>query len=186
MRLKQYLIFLVIFTIVYFIFFVFFDLISNKLTMKKYLKRARASIILNQYMNFASFYGVKGTVNEDLIYDVFLNLRNDNDIIITNVANFYKIDRLEFVAIVLYLEYLKLLKGKKIILDKDLITRSNYMDDNMAMKYVALFNNKSNLDTIVSNSGRNSITDLTYLNDNFLIPGIRLIDSKIYYVGDYL
>ena len=186
MRLKQYLIFLVIFTIIYFIFFAFFDLISNKLAMKKYLKKARNSIVLNQYMNFASFYGVKGTVNEELIYNIFLNLRNDNDIIITNIANFYKIDRLEFVSIVLYLEYLKLLRSKKIVLDRDLITKSNYMDDNMVMKYVTLFDNKSSIDTIVSNSGKNSITDLTYLNDNFLIPGIRLIDSKIYYVGDYL
>lgn len=186
MRLKQYLISLAIFTVIYIIFFIIFDRVSNNIAMKKYLKKARSSIVLNQYMNFASFYGVKGTVNEDLIYNIFLNLRNDNDIIITNIANFYKIDRLEFVAIVLYLEYLKLLKGKKIVLDKDLITKSNYMDENMAMKYVSLFNNKSNIDTIVSSSGKNSITDLTYLNDNFLIPGIRLIDSKIYYVGDYL
>ena len=56
----------------------------------------------------------------------------------------------------------------------------------ITQKYLEFFNNKCNLGDITNKMGRNSINDIYYINSNYLVPGVRLIDSNIIYVEDYL
>ena len=56
----------------------------------------------------------------------------------------------------------------------------------MMQKYNTYFQNKTPLSDIVNAMGKNAITDLNTMNSNFLMPGVRYVNSNLYYVGDYL
>ena len=54
----------------------------------------------------------------------------------------------------------------------------------MIQKYTVHFQNKSDFHSISTSVGGNVSNDLEYMNKHFLMPGVRFIDSKLYYVGD--
>ena len=183
MRLKEFIIFIIIFTIVYILFFVILDYINNKKDDPNKLLRAELNI--NNYYNFALFYGIKSNINIDIIINIYNLMNNSNNIKISYIANQYNISNLEVVVIVLYLEYLNYLKEKSININNDIITNFSSQDKMLFDKYINFFRNKADYNTIINSSNSVSRDELNYINSYFLIEGVRIINNQIYYVGDY-
>ena len=186
MRFKEFCIFILIFTVCYIVFFVFFDKLSLMRQNKKLLEKAKSLIQQEKYLLFAKFYGIQGVVSQDVIFRIYSNLRNESGFPLSGTALSYGVSTYEFVIILLYLEYLGLFTRKNISLVDDFVRPVSIMDQNMAQKYYSYFQSKSDYNTIFSSLGNDVLNDLSYLNQNFLIPGVRFLDSKMYYVGDYL
>ena len=186
MRTKEFIIFIVIFTILYIVFFVVYDKLMDKKLKKETRERAKSLIIIDQYIKFASFYGIKATANAETILKIYDFQNLGKDCTISKEAASYNITNLEYVVIVLYLEYLTLINKRIISIDLDLIKHTTFVEQNMMQKYVTYFQNKTSFDDITSVMGKNASNDLTLMDKQFLMPGVRFINSKLYYVGDYL
>ena len=184
MRLNQYIIFLIIFTICYFSFFILIDKISTKSFEKKIIKNAFNLINLNTYKLFAAFYGITGAADLQKLQAIYLNYRNSSTISIKDECKLYGLNDYEFCVVILYLEYLNLFPKKLINYTSSMITSVSFKDASLVDKYNLYFNQKYDYNTICSMGGYSSTADLAYLNNYFLIPGIRLINSVLYYVGD--
>lgn len=183
MRLKEFIIFIIIFTIVYILFFVILDFINNK--KDDPTKLLRSELNMNNYYNFALFYGIKSNINIEIIINIYILMNNSNNIKISYIANQYKLSNMEVVVIVLYLEYLNYLKEKSINITNDTISTFSPQDKMLFDKYISFFRNKVDYNTIINSSNSASIDELNYINNNFLIEGVRIINNQIYYVGDY-
>ena len=183
MRLKEFIIFIIIFTIVYILFFVILDYINNKKDDPNKLLRAELNI--NNYYNFALFYGIKSNINIDIIINIYNLMNNSNNIKISYIANQYNISNLEVVVIVLYLEYLNFLREKTINMNNDVISNFSMNDKTMFDKYISFIRNKTDYQTIVNSVGSQAVDELNYINNYFVIEGVRIFDKKIYYAGDY-
>ena len=186
MRTKEFLIFIIIFTVVYIIFFIVFDKIVSKRELKRVKEHAMSLINIEQYVKFASFYGIQATASLEVILRVYDDFVDGRDCIISQVAKTYNLTNLEFVVVYLYLEYLNLFNKKLISLEMDNMKRTTFVEQNMLQKYTTYFQEKQDLNTIINNMGKTALNDLNIMNNNFLMPGVRLIESKLYYVGDYL
>ena len=167
MRLKQFLIFLVIFTICYILFFVVYDYIMSLIAWKKEQKHARMSVNNDDYRNFARFYGLVPEANKSLIMKIYYNLSN-----------------VEYVVIILYLEYLDLINRETIYLNRDTISIPSFKDEELITKYIVYLHEKKPFEEITALSGLSTKNDLVYLDSVFLIPGVRFINSQLYYYGD--
>ena len=73
-----------------------------------------------------------------------------------------------------------------ISIELDCMKKTSFVEQNMMQKYNTYFQNKTPLSDIVNAMGKNAITDLNTMNSNFLMPGVRYVNSNLYYVGDYL
>lgn len=187
MRVKEFLIFIIIFTIVYILFFIIYDKLSLKKSKSKVKKQAKEKISIDNYQTFANFYGITTVMASiETMLHIYDDLLIDKNITISEEAKKYNLNNIEYVVIVIYLEYLGLIIKKNISLDFDIIKRLTILEQNMIQKYWPYFVNKASLEEITRNLGQNAINDIVIMNNNFLIPGVRLIDSKLYYVGDNL
>lgn len=186
MRTKEFIIFIGIFTVCYIIFFIIFDKLSDIKTKKDAIKKAKSLITLEQYAKFASFYGVQATASIDTIIKIYNEFITCGDCLISEKAKSYGVTNLEFVVIILYIEYLSLINKRMISLEMDSIKKTSFVEQNMVQKYNTYFKEKKDYDSIIETMGNNAANDLATMNDTFLMPGIRLINSKLYYVGDYL
>ena len=187
MRVKEFLIFIIIFTIVYILFFIIYDKLSLNKSKSKVKKQAKEKISIDSYQTFANFYGITTiTASIETILHIYDDLLIDKNITISEEAKKYNLNNIEYVVIVIYLEYLGLIIKKNISLDFDIIKRLTILEQNMIQKYWPYFVNKASLEEITRNLGQNAINDIVIMNNNFLIPGVRLIDSKLFYVGDNL
>lgn len=184
MRTKEYVIFLLIFTVCYILFFIIYDKLSIKVMQKRTLKHAYSMIDIDKYNSFATFYGIRSNISEDVIKCVYNDFKNIVNVKISDYSNKYKISSYELVVIILYLEYFNLISKRNIIFENDLIINTTYIDQNLINKYYSLFYNKSDLKKISSTMGDSALNDINYLNSRFLVPGVRLINSTLYYVGD--
>ena len=186
MRLKEFIIFIVIFTVCYIVFFVVFDIIKNKRAMKRQKELAISLIQNNNYLLFANFYGIHGTASNELIFSILNGFHNSNVNTISVLASNYHVSNYEFVVIVLYLEYLKLIPVKNISIVENCLRSMSFADQNIVLRYIHFFDDKKSFNDISSSLGGNVINDLYYIDKQFLVPGVRYNDSKIFYVGDYL
>ena len=187
MRIKEFLMFIIVFTIVYILFFVIYDKLSLNKSKGKIKKQAKEKITIEEYQKFANFYGITTiSASIDTILKIYDTLLLNNDLTISTEAKKYNITNLEYVIIVLYLEYLELIIKKNISLDHDIIKKVSIVEQNMIQKYMPYFIKKASIEEITKSLGPNSINDIFIMNNSFLIPGVRLLDSKLYYVGDYL
>ena len=186
MRLKEFLIFIGIFTVFYIIFFIVFDKLSIIKTKKEALKKAESLITVEQFNKFAAFYGFQATATLETILNVYKKFGDGRDCIISEEAKLLNLSNIEFVIIFLYLEYLGLINKKMISIEMDSIKKTTFVEQNIMQKYYTYLQDKQDLDTIVHSMGQNALNDLTNMNNNYLMPGVRMIDSKLYYVGDYL
>ena len=186
MRVKEFLIFIIIFTICYIIFFIIYDKVVSKNNSNRLYKYVSSLIDINKYLSFARCYGINGTVDKDKIIKIYNDIKNKDKIIISDTAKSNNISINEFIVIIVYLEYLKIISQKNIYLEGNIINTINSRDSMITQKYLEFFNNKCNLGDITNKMGRNSINDIYYINSNYLVPGVRLIDSNIIYVEDYL
>ena len=184
MRLKEFIINIKIFTICYIIFFIIFDKICIIMSIRKQKKLARSLIHGDQYLIFAKFYGIEGIASSDLIFSVFDYLRDHYEKSLSSLASSYGVSNYEMIVILLYLEYLKLIPKKCFSLDDDYLQSTSFIDQNMIQKYAIFFQNKSDFQSISSSVGGNVSNDLEYMDKHFLMPGVRFVDSKLYYVGD--
>ncbi len=186
MRMKQFIILIVIFTILYIVFFIVFDKLMAKKDKNDARKKAMSLMSIEQYSKFASFYGIQATASMDIIMKIYDAFMINHNCIISNEAKLYGVSNIEFVIIILYLEYLGLTNKKMISMEMDSIKQTTFVEQNIIQKYNTYFQEKHDFDTIIHNMGKNAVNDLSMMNRYYLMPGVRLIDSKLYYVGDYL
>ncbi|MBQ6497308.1 MAG: hypothetical protein IJI58_01170 [Bacilli bacterium] len=186
MRIKEFIIFIGIFTVCYIMFFIVLDKVSNIRTKKSAIKKAKSLMTLEQYAKFASFYGVQATTSIDNLLKAYTELLIGNNWVISEKAKLYNVSNLELVIMVLYIEYLGLINKRMISIEMDSIKKTSFVEQNMVQKYNTYFKEKKDYDSIIEAMGNKAANDLATMNDTFLMPGIRLINSKLYYVGDYL
>lgn len=186
MRKKEFIIFIIIFTILYIIFFLIYDKVSDNNGKKRLLKMAKSLINMDQYNKFACFYGIRPIAVEDLLIKIYFDYIDDKDCTISIAASSYNISNMEFVVIILYLEFLDLIPRRIISLNNDNIKKITFNDNNMIKKYNDYFKEKKSFDMIASGLGKMISDDLKYIDTYFLVPGVRIVDSVVYYVGDYL
>lgn len=185
MRLKEFIICLIIFTIIYFGFFILLDLFKDKRAEKKYINNVKKYININYYKKFARFYGIEGSISIDILLSIQKYFTTAiYPIRISQIANRYNISPYELVVCVLFFEYLNIFPKKCFSFEKDIICNLNMIDLNLSNKYNSYLIEKKPFDVIISTVGGNAFNDLVHLNQLFLIPGVRLINNKLYYVGD--
>ena len=184
MRIKEFIIFIFIFTILYILFFVIYDYIHNKILDKKNKDKLNSLINIDKYLIFTRFYGIESNVSKEIIINIYDEIKTLSQFYISFYANKYNITNIELVVIVLYLEYLELLGSKNISIQNNFITKASINEENMIFKYKDSFKNKIDINTMITSFGNNVVDDLVYLDKFFLIPGVRFINSIIYYVGD--
>ena len=185
MRLKEFLIAVFIFTIAYILFCYLLDKISDKRTDMKYQKKIKSMINLNNYIKFAKFYGIQSAINlETLLKIQSICTTITLPVKISELANKFMITPYELVVCILFFEYLNIISKRTFVYDLDLINNTNTFDLNLISKYNNYFINKKSINEISNEAGYNAINDIFHLNQLFLIPGVRLINNQLYYVGD--
>ncbi len=184
MRLKEFIIFIIIFTVLYIIFFVVLDKIALKKSIENEKKRIQSYMNTSIYYPFANFYGIQSTITNELLYTIFLEIQQMSNMKISTYSTKYQISSYEFIVILLYFEYFHLIGRKSVSFEDDFITQASYADQNLIYKYGSYFLAKSDFPKILANMGNIAISDITYLNRKFLIPGVRVVNSNIIYVGD--
>lgn len=183
MRVKGFIIFIIIFTIIYILFFILFDKYMNKANdTSKLLKK---ELDMSKYYNFSKFYGINSSIDKNIIIETYNLIKDTSNIKISYIANELQIKREDVGIIVLYLEYMNYIREKSINYETDMITNFNQNDKALFDKYINYFRNKSDLKTIQSNCGNETVSELIYLTRYFLVEGVRFDGNKIYYAGDY-
>lgn len=186
MRFKGFVIFIGIFSILYTIFCHFYDKFYDKKDNENQILKAQSIINIDVFKKFAAFYGINASVNKEIILDIFKNYKNITNYSISSESSKYKISSLEFVIVLLYLEYFGLMNVVKISFQDDRVTKTNSLEEVKLQRYYDFFAKKADYKTITNSVGLNSDNELVNINKYFLAPGIRIVDSKIFYVGDYL
>lgn len=184
MRIKSYLIFLGIFTIGYILFFLIYDIRGNKKLEAKNLEQLNSITNIENYNLFAKFYGIESKATPDVIMAIYNELKNVFNVKISYLSAKFNISSNEIIVILLYLEYFNLINRKSILSENDLIMKTTYKEQDLINKYTDVFNKKLDLTTISSLMGVSAVKDISYLNNKLLIPGVRFINSTLYYLGD--
>ena len=184
MRFKTFIIFLIIFTIIYFGGFYLYDYFKNKKDVENKEKNDYLAIDLNKYYKFALFYGITSSIDKNTLIAIFNELKETLNTQISILSKKYNISNFEVVAIVKYLEYIGLITTRSINLNEDTVNKISEKEETVIIKYSIQLSNKFNYKTIISNGGFGADKELEQINNYFLIPGVRIIDSTIYYVGD--
>lgn len=184
MRLKEFLICAGIFTFIYVTFFIIFDIVTLKRLIKKKQKEAYKKIDDNSFASFALFYGLNASVDKAFIKKVYDKYKIDSNLKISEVSQSLNISNNELVIILLYLEYLGLSPERNIFLQADTTTPLTTIDQTMVNKYKIFIKEKKDFNTIKEQMGVSTYNDLFYLDSRFIFPGVRMINSIIYYVGD--
>ena len=185
MRLKEFIIVLIIFTFLYFGFFALFDIFSLKHDKSKKKKTAKNKINITDYTTFALFYGFQTKLDYDKLLELYMALDIDqvNTINMQELANMYATTTYEIATVTCYFEYLGLLKRRTIILTTNSMVENNMSDQNIISKYFTNLQEKKSFDEIKKIFGESTINDLTRINEVFLFPGVRYFEKVIYYYG---
>lgn len=184
MRLKEFLIGVVIFTIIYIIYFKIYDTINLKLLLKRQKRKAYKKINNNSYNTFALFYGLNSQLSKKEIKNIYDCYKNNMTIKISELSQKLNITNNELVIVLLFLEYLEISPVRNINLQGDITTPLTSIDQTLVNKYAFYIDNKNSINTLRQNLGESVDNDLYYLDSRFLFPGVRVINSVIYYVGD--
>lgn len=186
MRFKEFIIFIIVFTIIYVLFFIVYDKLSDTLSKKKLIKKANDSISIENYNNFALFYGFYTKLSLDSLINIFTIINNSeqiNEINLLDVANQHGTTPYEIAVCVCYFEYLGLIKRRTILLNTNSMIENSFKDQNIISKYFTVIQNKSSFEDIKKVFGEETRNDFTNINDKFLFPGVRFNDNVIYYYG---
>ena len=184
MRLKEFAISIIIFTILYITFFVIFDKIVLKRQIKKEKERVLSLMDEKKYYAFACFYGVQKALSKDLLLNIYNDINRLNSFKISDYSDKYQISPYELIIVILYFEYFQLIERKNIGYQDNIINSADYKDQGLVYKYGTLFLDKLTYSDIINKMGNSASEELSYLQDRFLIPGVRIMNSTIYYVGD--
>lgn len=184
MRLKEFIIFIIIFTVIYFLGFWIYDYISNKKALKKSEETKEKLLTKEKFKIFCNFYNVNTDISSEIIKAVYANAKANLTLSFTKLVELYNISKDEAILIILFLEYLGFINKRVILIDKDTTSLLTEYDNSLITKYALYLNNKFDYNTIIQRAGLNSDKELEYLNNKFLFPGVRIINSTIYYIGD--
>ena len=184
MRLKQFLIFIGVFTVCYIIFFIVYDFLLSFITSKNEKKQANKLINKNDFQKFANFYGIQTTISKGVIKQIYKYYNDEKDHRISSEAAHFNVSNIEYIVVILFLEYLDLLFKESIYLKSDLISTPSLQEEDIRKRYVVHLHEKKDLEAIIAMVGDTAKNDLAFLDSIFLIPGVRFIDSKLYYYGD--
>ena len=184
MRLKPFIIFIIIFTIIYFVALAVYDHFTNKKDEKKTAESNLLLLNLEKLKKFALFYNLNITINEETLRIMYEELRTINSIPISSLTGKYNITKEELIVIIEYLEYLGLMKTLSIHTNQDLISSLDTKEDSIVIKYSIQFSNKYDYNTIIRNVGLGADKEIQTIIDNHLIPGVKFENSTLYYVGD--
>ena len=183
MRPKGFLIAVVVFTVLYILICKIIDKAIDK--NKDSDRLLKQEIDLNKFYNFAKFYGVQTTINENHILSIYNFLKDTDNIRISYIASQTYTTPPEVIVTLLYLEYLNYLSEKAIHAEQDLIMDFNLNDKALFDKYIGLLREKKDYQTIEQMCGQKTYEDLFYIDKYFLIEGIRFYNKRLYYAGDY-
>ena len=185
MRLKEFIITIIIFTIIYFLFFVIYDAIRYKSLDNKEKKKAIKTIDFATYLKFALFYGIiESQITEDLLKKIYFDSQSQVEKYITIASKKYNISNYEYIIVILYLEYLELIVKKEIDMNKSMIVDYTFQDMQYLNKYTNYFSKKMSFEEISKEVGSGATNELYYIDKTFLFPGIRIINSIICYFDD--
>jgi len=185
MRTKEFFICVAILTIIYIIFFMIVDLITDKRTMSGYNKKIKNIVNVDIYIKFARFYGFESAISNELLFNIqSFCLTISYPAKMSEIANKFSISQYELIVCLLFFEYFDLFPTRAFYFDNDMICNPNSIDLNVLSRYKVFFLEKKNIEAIVNVAGGNAINDVIHLNQLFLIPGVRFINGKLFYVGD--
>ena len=182
MRLKEFIIFIGIFTVGYCLFFILLDAVRNQRDKKKQENRFQEIMNGERFARFAQFYGVSMNLTYEQLNSFYQIILRSTDMSITTVANQYQISPYEMIILILYFEYFHLIDNKSISMKEDMMRPMNSGEQSLAFKYGSFFLDKSDFPKIQSMLGENASSDMNLIQEYFLVPGVRFIDSKLYYV----
>ena len=183
MRLKAFIIFIIIFTIAYIVFFILYDRFRDKQNDSSKLLKQELDMI--KFSNFSKFYNVNTNITIDNILNIYNLMKDTDNIKISYIANEANVLKEEVIVVVLYLEYLNYLSEKTINTDMDMIMDFSNNDKVLFDKYITFFRNKIDYNSLVANNGTGTNEGLLYINKYYIVEGVRIINNRIYYAGDY-
>jgi len=184
MRLKDFIIFIIIFSIIYFLAFYIYDIITNKKAIKRRNDEVKSLIDINKYIKFCAFYGLNPKADINILNNFIVDIKSTKNNNFVDLSNKYLIDTNEVIIIILFFEYLGIIEKRKIIINNSCSIPLNDNDDTLLVKYSICFLNKYDYETIITKMGLNSEKELIYINDYYLFPGVYIKNKNIYYMGD--
>lgn len=184
MRMKQFIILLVVFTVVYILFFIVYDKIDFLRFQKNTKKRAFSLINLNSYLSYALFYGIQGTQDLQLLQNIYLKYSNRDRIFVQQDAPLFNISPYEFCVIISYFVYIGVMNRRTINYQGGFISSPSFNDSMLVNKYRSYFEQHDDFVKICTSVGMGSANELACIDSLMLFPGVRIVDSSIYYIGD--
>lgn len=184
MRLKEFIIFIIIFTILYVLFFMVFDYFKNKSALEKNKEDKEKNFDTNQFTKFAKFYDIVTEINTEIIKSIYMDIKNNYSISLSQISAKYNISINELIIVILYLEYKDLIIKRSISKNLDCTSPLTEKEEALVLKYSLLLFNKYDYNSLIKNAGFGAEKELDYMMNKLIIPGIRIENSTIYYVGD--
>ena len=184
MRLKEFLYFLLFFTIAYFLFWGILDLYKKRKNKAEKLAKVDITITTEKYIAFASFYGIQSSLSKYDLITIYKDVEQLSDYRISYFADKYHISSLEFTVVILFLEYYGLINSKEVFMESDCIKNCNNSKNNYLKKYNSFFSKKATLAEIESKVGQTALEDLMKIDNYYLYPGVRFIGNELIYLGD--
>ena len=106
MRIKEFIIFLTVFTIIYVLFFIFFDAICDKKNRERENKRISSLFNGGKFSYFMKFYGIMdSTITSELLNTIYQDVKGLANIPLSVYSEKYHLSIYEFIVIILYFEY---------------------------------------------------------------------------------
>ncbi len=182
MRLKEFIIFIVLFTIAYWLFFFVLDIIHRRNDKKRQEQRFQMIMNGERFLRFAQFYGLNITYSNEQLNSFYQILLKAHEISLSVVSTQLQISVYELIVIILYFEFFPLIDNKSISIQEGIARPFQSGEHALAFKYGAFFLDKYDYEKIHSIIGDNALNDINYIQTYYLSPGVRFVDSKLYYV----
>ena len=182
MRLKEFAIFIGVFTVLYWMFFITLDIVRNRRDKKKQERRFQEIMSGERFARFAEFYGVSLNLTSSQLQSIYQILLKATDLSIVTTANSLQISPDQMIVLILYFEYFHLIDNKCISLQEGVMRPMNSGEQSLAFKYGTFFLDKYDYEKIKSIIGDIASSDMNLIQEYYLAPGVRFIDSKLYYV----
>ena len=149
MRTKEFIRFIIIFTILYIIFFLIYDFFVKKNDKRRLVRLAKKAIKMDDYLKFCSFYAIEGTASLKTILKIYLNYVDNRNCTLSLAASNYDLSNFEFSTIIIYLEYLKLISSRIVSINNNCVKMTTYSEQNLIQTYSKYFDEKKDYNFII-------------------------------------
>lgn len=184
MRSKEFIECIILFTILYFLFFFLYDFVQNRKQKKLEMKKVSLAMDEEAFFRFACFYGLQKKISKEILNSIYQDIYKNKSFRIVNICNKYSLSNYEVIVIVLYFEFCHILEHKKVSLEDENVDAISFNEQALLYKYGSYFSEKKTYNEIVKLVGDKASSELDYINQFYLFPGVRILNSTIYYVGD--